>query len=150
MLQRAGENVVPCYRPGNDLLVPTVTSENPNTTRYLNPAYANLTQVGGGGWREGAVWGTPPGAVPQGVLQRGEGGGMTPPYRVLGDSHQAGAVSVEFIHTAPHPTQSTLIIFGGGINQTHLTDASRPESDAGYSFGVRQTFARWGKGGGVG
>lgn len=70
--------------------------------------------------------------------------------------------------------QTTLILFGGGINQvskndkevlrvalanpcvtptsccglpplphqTHLTDPSRPESDAGYSFGVRQTFAR--------
>ena len=42
----------------------------------------------------------------------------------------------------PPPLQKTLILFGGGINQTHLTDATRPESDAGYSFGVRQTFAR--------
>ena len=136
MLQRAGENVVPCYRPGNDLLVPTVTSENPNTTRYLNPAYANLTQVGGGQWGEGRGGRH----LPQGCATRGVSQGVTA-------TRQALKVWNPSIRTFPPHTQSTLIIFGGGINQTHLTDANRPESDAGYSFGVRQTFARWGRGG---
>lgn len=70
---------LPCYAKGKGMVVPTVTSEDEKTTRYLNSA-------------------------------------MDKP-------------------------QTTLIVFGGGINWTHLTHKDNPEADADYSFGVRQTFA---------
>ncbi|KAG1654903.1 hypothetical protein FOA52_011063 [Chlamydomonas sp. UWO 241] len=78
--QTAGHEPFPCYVKGKDLLVPTITSENTETTPYLNPAL--------------------------------------------------------------NVNKTTLIIFGGGINKTHLSSEEHPERDAGYSFGVRQTFAR--------
>lgn len=70
---------LPCYARDKGMVVPTVTSEDEKTTRYLNS-------------------------------------GMERP-------------------------QTTLVIFGGGINWTHLTHKDNPEADAEYSFGVRQTFA---------
>ena len=45
--------------------------------------------------------------------------------------------------------QDMLAFFAGGINQTHRTDPERPENDAGYSFGVRQTFAKCARAGRV-
>jgi len=50
--------------------------------------------------------------------------------------------NTRFVNVSLKVPLKYLITFGGGINKTHLTNPDLPEIDAGYSFGVRQTFAR--------
>ncbi|KAG1673542.1 hypothetical protein FOA52_003842 [Chlamydomonas sp. UWO 241] len=71
----------------------------------------------------------------------------TPCYKTDQDLLAPSTVSespanTRFLNESLNVPRTTLIVFGGGINQTHMTNLAEPTQDAGYSFGVRQTFAR--------